>query len=123
MRTARLFISLFLFAFLTFLLYGADVTGQWKSQAGDDPPFSFTLKSDGSAVTGTMVSTEGKDLPISDGKLDGDTISFSVASEWQGQPIKLVAKGKVAADQIQLHIGTDDGAWGTDTALKRSSGK
>ena len=121
MRAARLVCGLVLLGLLASVLYAADVSGQWKSQAGDDPPFSFTLKSDGGSVTGSMVGTDGKDRSISDGRLDGDSLSFSVASEWQGQPIKLVAKGKVSADQIQLHIGTDDGAWGTDTTLKRAS--
>jgi hypothetical protein len=106
---------------LTSMIYGADVTGQWKSQAGDDPAFAFTLKSDGKALTGTMLGRDGKELPISDGTLDGDRLSFSVMSEWQGNPIKLVAKGTVKGGEINLNIGTDNGAWSTDTTLKRAA--
>jgi len=120
MRLSRAISLLVLLAAATSLLYAADVTGQWKSQEGDNPPFQFTLKADGAGLTGTMLSMEGKELPIADGKLDGDSISFTVASEWQGQPIKLVAKGKLSGDEIQLTIGTDDGSWSTDTTLKRT---
>lgn len=120
MRTIHTAFVLLLFAFLTSLLHAADVTGQWKSQAGDDPPFTFTLKSDGKAVTGTMLGRDGKELPVSDGKVDGNAISFTVMSEWQGNPIKLVAKGTVKGDDIDLNIGTEDGGWGTETTLKRA---
>ena len=102
------------------LLYAADVTGTWKSEGEGGPSFQFTLKSEGSTVTGSMLSMEGKDLPIRDGKLDGDQLSFTVDSEWQGQPVTLVAKGKMSKGEIQLTIGTDDGSWSTDTTLKRA---
>jgi len=110
-----------LFATLTTFLYAADVTGKW-SDAPDHPQWTFNFKSDGAALTGTMISQEGKELPIKDGKIEGDGLSFSVDSEWQGQPIKLVMKGKIAGDSIELRLDTADGAWGTDVTLKRASG-
>jgi hypothetical protein len=102
------------------LLYAADVTGTWKSEGEGGPSFQFTLKSEGATVTGSMLSQDGKELPIDDGKLDGDALSFSVNSEWQGQPVKLVANGKVSGDAIELTIGTADGSWSTNTTLKRA---
>jgi hypothetical protein len=121
MRKVSVALAVLLFAFLSCLLYAADVTGQWKSQAGDDPSFTFTLRSDRGAVTGTMQNPDGKESPISDGNLDGDTIAFSVTSEWQGNPVKLVARGKVKGDEIDLTIGTDNGTWSTHTTLKRTA--
>jgi len=121
MRKTNAALVVLLFAILTSLVYAADISGQWKSQAGDNPSFTFTLKSDGNAVSGSMLSEDGKDFPISDGKLDGNTISFSVMSEWQGNPIKLVAKGTLKGDAIDLNIGTEDGSWGTETTLKRAA--
>lgn len=111
---------LVLLASLTALTYAADLNGQWKSQEGDNPSFTFNLKSDGQVLTGTMLGQDGKERPISNGKLEGTGISFSVMSEWQGNPIKLVAKGSIKDDQISLNIGTEDGAWSTDTTLKRA---
>ena len=124
MRLIRLVIaSLFLLGLFSSLLFAADVNGKWTGESDQGPSFTFTFQTDHDKLTGTMLSMEGKELPIADGKLDGDNLSFSVASEWQGQPIKLVATGKVNGEQIQLHIGTEDGAWGTDATLKRAAAK
>lgn len=124
MRVTRCVVAgFFLSALLSSLLFAAGISGKWSGDSDQGPSFTFTFKTDGNKLTGAMLSREGKELPIADGKLDGDNLSFSVASEWQGQPIKLVATGKINGDQIQLHIGTDDGSWGTDTALKRATAK
>ncbi len=111
--TALIFVGSLVFA-------ATDISGQWKGASDQGPDFTFNFKMDGAKLTGSMLSAEGKELPIDDAKLDGDAISFSVNSEWQGQPIKLVAKGKVTVDAIQLSIGTEDGAWGTEVDLKRA---
>lgn len=122
MRISRaLLASVAMLGFMVTLVYAVtDITGQWKGASDQGPEFTFNFKLDGTKLSGSMLSTEGKELPIEDAKLDGDNISFSVNSEWQGQPIKLVAKGKIAAEAIQLSIGTEDGAWGTDVDLKRA---
>jgi hypothetical protein len=46
-------------------------------------------------------------------------LSFTVDTEYQGAPIKLLAKAKVGADQLEFHVETSDGAWSADAALKR----
>jgi autotransporter translocation and assembly factor TamB len=122
MRISRVLLaSIAMLVGMASLVFAAtDISGQWKGTSDQGPEFTFNFKMDGAKLTGSMLSTEGKELPIQDAKLDGDNISFSVNSEWQGQPIKLVAKGKIAGDAIQLNIGTDDGAWGTDVDLKRA---
>jgi len=106
-------------AALTAFLYAADISGKW-TDAADHPQWTFNFKSDGATLTGSMLSQEGKELPIKDGKVEGDSITFTVDSEWQGQPVKLVMKGKIAGDTIQLRLDTADGAWGTDVTLKRA---
>jgi hypothetical protein len=121
MRISRLVCCLILFGSLTSLLFAADVTGKWTGQSDDGPAWAFTFKADGSKVTGTMQGTDGKDRSIYEGKLDGDAISFSVDSEWQGQAITLVFKGKVSGNEMQLRVDTKDGSWGTDLVVKRSS--
>ena len=121
MRVSRLILGIaWATAVASLALAATDINGQWKGASDQGPEFTFNFKIDGGKLTGNMLSMEGKELPIQDAKLDGENISFSVNSEWQGQPIKLVAKGKVTADDIQLSIGTDDGAWGTDVDLKKA---
>ena len=100
------------------VMFAADLTGTWKGamQSGGDA--IFELKADKGAVTGNMLGQDGKKYPVT-GKLDGDSISLSVAFEWQGQPVTLLVTGKVAGDELPVHIAADNGYWGTDAALKR----
>ncbi len=70
-----------------------------------------------------MQGHDGKDRPINEGKLEGDDISFSVDSEWEGDALTLVFKGKVSPDEMQLRVDTKDGNWGTDLVAKRSASK
>jgi hypothetical protein len=124
MRSTRLVAaSLFLASLFGSLLFAADISGKWTGESDQGPSFTFTFQTDHDKLTGTMLSMEGKELPLVDGKLDGDNLSFSVATQWQGQTIKLVATGKISGEQIQLHIGTEDGGWGTDVPLKHPTAK
>ena len=106
-------------AFLTMvaLVAAADVNGKWKGSMGQGDAV-FTFKAAGSEVTGTMLGGEGKEHPLR-GTIDGDKISFTVDSEWQGNPVKLVAKGTVSGDVMKLEIGTEDGSWGTSVTAKK----
>jgi len=79
----------------------------------------FELKSAKDLVTGNMLGQDDKPFPVSDGKLDGETLSMKVAFEWQGQPVTLIVTGKVSGEEMQLHIATDNGYWSTDATLKR----
>jgi hypothetical protein len=100
----------------------ADVTGKWKGpMEGTGVDVVLDLKSDGATVTGTMSDSEGKPRPVTKGSLDGGKISLTVASEYQGNPITLLVTGTVSGDTMNLKIQTDDGAWGTDAVVKRSS--
>jgi hypothetical protein len=68
--------------------WGADVTGKWKGpMEGTGADVVLDLKADGANVTGTMSDSEGKPRPITKGSLDGDKISLTVASEYQGNAI------------------------------------
>ena len=70
------------------------------------------LKSDGANVTGTMTNAGDKPRPVAKGSLDGDKISLTIPSEWEGNPITLVVTGAVSGDTMTLKIRTDDGALG-----------
>jgi hypothetical protein len=124
MIRASLSSVLFVMALLTSAANGlaADVTGKWKGpMEGTGADVVLDLKTDGGSVTGTMSDSEGKPRPIAKGSLDGDKISLTVASEYQGNPITLLVTGTVSGDTMNLKIQTEDGAWGTDAVVKRGS--
>jgi len=119
MRVARSSILLLAAMLISTSLFAAEITGKWKGpmQSGGDAVFD--LKSEKGVVTGNMLGYDGQPYPVSDGKIDGETVSMKVAFEWQGQPVTLLVTGKVSGVDMQLHIAADNGYWATDAALKR----
>jgi hypothetical protein len=87
------------------LVWAADVSGKWTAQVpgrgGQTRETTFNFKAEGSKLTGTVSGMQG-DNPISDGKIDGDNISFTVAVSFNGNDFKLLYKGKVAGDEIKF---------------------
>ena len=53
-------------------------------------------------------------------KLQGDNVSFWITIDYQGSPLKLVYKGKVAGDEIKFEFGTEDGSWGAQLTAKKT---
>jgi hypothetical protein len=90
---------------LTFVCAAADVTGKWVAQVpgreGQTRETVFDLKADGEKLTGTM-SGRGEPAPIADGKVSGDTISFTVTREFGGNTMKWTFTGKVAGDEMKM---------------------
>jgi hypothetical protein len=89
-----------------FAALAADVTGKWTAQVpgrqGQTRETTFTLKADGDKLTGSMTGFQGNEIPIADGKVDGDTVSFTTTIERGGNTIKQTYTGKVAGDEIQF---------------------
>src|SRR5689334_8426094 len=105
-------------------LAAADLTGTWKGQLEGGQgarELTFRFKVEGGSLTGTVTGLRDREVAIENGKTDGATVSFSVMSEWQGNPVKLVYNGKVSGDQIQFTMGTEDGGWSTELTAKRVS--
>ncbi len=119
MQRNRTIVLAGLLLLLAAFLAAAGVTGKWKGQIeGTERETVFTLKADGSDVTGTMTGAEGKDFPLK-GTIKGENISFTVDSEWQGSPVKLLLKGTVAGDEMKLEISTEGGEWSSSITAKR----
>jgi hypothetical protein len=83
----------------------ADVTGKWIAQVpgrdGQTRETTFNFKVEGEKLTGTMTGRQG-DVPLQDGKVQGDAISFVTVMNFQGNEVKLSFKGKVAGDEIKF---------------------
>lgn len=84
---------------------GADVTGNWKATA-EGPMGSmertFTFKQEGTKVTGETVSSMFGKSEIIDGKVVGDTLSFTIVVKFEDNEMKVNYKGKVAEKEMKL---------------------
>ncbi|MBM3786317.1 MAG: hypothetical protein FJW30_18310 [Acidobacteria bacterium] len=107
LKTASLFLSFALMAL------AADVTGKWVAQVpgrdGQTRETTYTFKADGAVLTGTMSGFQGNQINISDGKVDGDKIAFSVKMEFNGNAIEMKYSGIVAGDEIKMKRSTQRG--------------
>jgi hypothetical protein len=83
----------------------ADASGTWKATV-ETPngamENTFTLKVDGDKLTGTITMGQFGEAPISEGKVDGDNVSFLVVREFNGNQFRINYKGKVAGDEMKL---------------------
>jgi hypothetical protein len=91
---------------LAFAAFAADVTGKWTYETqGRNGPMTGTLnlKADGNTVTGT-VSGRGGETEISDGKIDGDNVSFTVVREFNGNKMTMKYTGTVTGEGIKFKV-------------------
>lgn len=89
----------------TLAAFAADITGTWKATA-EGPNGSiertFVFKVDGGKVTGETTSTMMGKSAISDGKIDGDTVTFTIKGSFGGNEVQLNYKGKVSGNEIHF---------------------
>jgi hypothetical protein len=104
MKRRILWLAVTLLTF-TLALWSADISGKWTAQvpgrSGNMREVTFMLKASGENLTGTMSGRNG-DIQISDGKISGDTVSFSVTQEFGGNSVKQSFTGKVAGSEIKF---------------------
>ena len=89
-----------------FAAWAADVTGNWKATA-EGPNGSMertlTLKVEGAKLTGETVSTFTGKSTIENGKVDGDSLSFTIKAKIQDNEMTLAYTGKVInKDEIKF---------------------
>jgi|SRR5579864_7039354 len=82
----------------------ADATGTWKwtvERNGNTIETTLKLKQDGDKLTGTITGRQGAESAIEDGKVAGDTVSFKVTREFNGNKIVFAYEGKLNGDTIK----------------------
>src|SRR5215471_2955377 len=94
------------------MAWAADVTGKWTGEMegrnGNTTTVNMNLKADGAKLTGTVSGRAG-DTEISDGKVDGDDVSFTVVREFNGNQMKQNYKGKVDGGTIHFSVTMEGG--------------
>jgi hypothetical protein len=114
MKNKILLIGAIVFMALPTSVWAADIVGNWVAH---EPPSRhgsvatdffansvktvFSFKVDGTTLTGTVSNHEGE-TAISEGRINGDEISFVVIRNFDGNAMKLVYKGKVELNEIKF---------------------
>ncbi len=105
MKTPIILLAL---AACSFCALAADITGTWKAEFDTQigvQKYTFTFKQEGTALTGKANSEigEGKnESKLTDGKVEGDTVSFVELLNFQGNELRITYQGKVADKEIKF---------------------
>jgi len=130
--TKKLLFVMTILLISAFALLAADVSGKWVAETpgrNGGPPrqTTFNFKVDGSKLSGT-VSAPGRggqamDSEISDGKVDGDNISFKVKRTMGDQEIVTEYTGTLSGDTINLkmNMNTPNGPMTRELTAKKST--
>lgn len=105
---------------LTFAAQAADISGKWTVDTSAAPAAqggrgggmgggTYEFKASGDTLTGsiTRAGRGGGDpivTPIADGKITGDTFSFTTTQSFGGNEFKSTYTGKVVGDKIELTV-------------------
>ena len=87
------------------LAFGADAGGTWTAsfdtQVGKQE-YTYVLQVKGSALTGTAKGNLINDSVLSDGKVDGNKISFVEKGTYMGMPLSFNYTGELVGDEIHF---------------------
>ena len=103
---------LVLFGLFALAASAADISGTWKATAeGPNGAMerTFVFKVDGSKVTGKTTSSMLGESVINDGKVEGDTVTFTIKVNLGGEEMNLNYKGKVSGDTIKFTVEGPNG--------------
>lgn len=101
MRQLRAFSIAIALAACATVALGADVSGKWTAQMqgpngqARDITFNFTVSGD--QLTGTVTTPRGENQ-ISDGKINGNQITFNQVVEFNGNQMKIQYTGTLSDD-------------------------
>jgi hypothetical protein len=95
-----------------------DITGKWvgKMQGPDgDMEMAFNFVAKGDSLSGSVQSPMGE-LPISNGKIDGDKFSFDISFN----DMKMTHQCTILGDSISMKMPGMQGGDGIEIILKRA---
>ncbi|PWU05565.1 MAG: hypothetical protein C5B51_14155 [Terriglobia bacterium] len=82
----------------------ADITGKWVAQVpgpNGSREITFDFKQAGNDLTGSIAGPRGAQ-EISEGKVQGENVSFAVVLELTGNQIRQNFKGTISGNQIRF---------------------
>lgn len=88
------------------LAYAVNVDGTWSGELhtreGGAFQVTLTLKAQVDKLTGTYGQGAMEDVNIENGRLSGDTVTFSITRQVRDQQIKISYTGKVEGNTMKL---------------------
>ena len=108
MRTRRALLGILVLVLFVAPAWCADISGQWKGEwtdygSRDVRQNTLTFKQDGANLTGT-IGSEGGELQIRDGKVSGDSVSFTVAQKIGNREATMTYTGRIAGSEIRFKV-------------------
>jgi enterochelin esterase-like enzyme len=85
-----------------------DFTGTWKSEFNTQigvQKYRFVLKQEGTKISGKAqaeIGNEQKESQVTEGKADGDRISFVELLNYQGNDLRITYSGQLAGNEMKL---------------------
>jgi enterochelin esterase-like enzyme len=106
--------ALFILAVLGLPVLAAEITGAWKAEFDTQigkQKYTYTLKQEGSTLTGKAASDIGgqkHESDLKEGKVDGDHVTFVETLSFQGNDVRITYNGTLAGDELKLtrEVGT-----------------
>ena len=97
--------TILFFALGSMTALAADFNGKWTADVpgrnGNTQTLTFDFHVDGATLTGTITTPRG-DTAISNGKVDGDNISFDQVRNFNGNSFTISYKGTADGDTIKF---------------------
>jgi hypothetical protein len=125
--TKKLLFVATLMLVVVFGALAADISGKWTSEqagrnGGAPRVTTYNFKVDGNKLTGDMTApgrggAAGTAVTISDGKVDGNNVSFKVTRETPNGSMSSEYKGTINGDTIELETSRP-GQDGTPMTMK-----
>ena len=118
---------------VAFVAVAADATGKWSYEmagrnGGPARQMTITLKQDGNKLTGSVPGFGrggggGQEQEITNGKVDGNNISFEVKREFNGNTMVTKYEGTLSGDELKLKItrDTQNGPMTNEVTAKRGT--
>jgi hypothetical protein len=103
MRKMWAFALLFLLSAVT--AFAGDFNGKWTAQFDTQigtQKYTFEFHVDGTKLTGKAVNEQFGTTEITEGKIDGDNISFVEPLVYQGNELRIAYTGKIDGDTIKF---------------------
>ncbi len=119
--TKKLLFVVAILCALALAVFAADPSGKWTwEQQGRNGATTqtLTLKADGNKLTGSLDAGRGGPTDISNGTVNGNTITFDVKREFNGNTMSTSYKGTLDGDTLTLEFSRPGRGGAEPTPMK-----